>query len=335
MGVKVKRLFLIMVLLALSANCMDAALNFSVIGNFQARTGADEGTHAGIKEMELALQSPLTENIQANIFLSVHGQDDGSFEFHAEEAYFNLVNLPKTLTGFENNWEIGGKIGQKNIGFGKLNPLHPEQWRMLSAPLAFERLFGEEAVRGTGGQLEWAIPLPFFLQVELGLWNIEREEENTSDLVLKNKTASGRLWTSFSSSDENELELGLSTLQPLSKENAAANGADLTYRWYISSSKRYVFQSEYILGNPGDSTQTLSGGYVLNSMKWNTIWETGMRYDWVDSVSGEGNQWALILTRHGSETSKTRVECLMNKDSSPTFIIQYIFGVGPHAHTIQ
>lgn len=317
--------------------------NFSVIGNLQSHYQKNNGFEANIEEIELAWQSPLTANIQANIIYAIHNAGDGTYEAHAEEVYFNIPNLPESLLGIKNNLGIGGKLGKKLIPFGKNNLQHPEQWKTISKPLAFLYTFGPESLNGTGIQFEYLLPLPFFTQLEIGQWEIESPEEEESEFKgnqfsvgnFGNVYTNARIWSAFTPTDTQEIELGLSHLIPKNNSSQKISGMDITYKNYLGSSKILMLRTEYLNCHNKPYESDVRGGYVLTSMLWNPTWETGMRYDWFDKESNKQSQYVLMVTHHNSEFSKTRFECSMDKYSSPLFSIQYLFGVGPHAHTIQ
>ena len=57
----------------------------------------------------------------------------------------------------------GTIVGKKLIGFGKINPLHPEQWQFVDRPILNQTFLGKASLSAEGVQLLTLLPLPFFL----------------------------------------------------------------------------------------------------------------------------------------------------------------------------
>ena len=59
------------------------------------------------------------------------------------------------------------KAGQFLTRMGRLNPTHPHSWSFVDQPLVNGTLLGSEGSRGTGLEVSWLTPLPWFVDVLL------------------------------------------------------------------------------------------------------------------------------------------------------------------------
>lgn len=327
--------------------------NISVIGNFLGQYSKSEKTF-DVKEIEFSFQHYLYPSVKADIFTALHKEESGERNFELEEAYvtfFDLVGV--MLPDSSLNLGLGALAGKKFLNIGKTNPLHPEQWHFADRPLAIQQfLGGDEGLSAEGGQLSYLLPLPFFSQIEAGYWTANNheeeigEEEEHAEIEYSNKLFHTRLWNSFKINNKKELELGISYL--IGNTSAASEedkqhlyGVDLTYTQEIDSNRILKLQSEFYqakYGDEGEDRATQFGGFVSSFLNVNDYYNAGLRYGFLDMHNDEGNlqtQWALILSRQLTETSKFRLQYNTGNNLENTILAQFIFGMGPHAHVLQ
>ena len=132
-------------LLCISGNAQQAKPtdipNISVIGSFLGMH-TDHADSFEVSEIELSFQHMLYPSVKADIFMALH-KEDGELKLALEEGYVTFLDLfggvaPNLLSILG----IEGIIGKKMFNFGKINPLHPEQWSFIDRPIATQHVLG-------------------------------------------------------------------------------------------------------------------------------------------------------------------------------------------------
>lgn len=331
--------------------------NISVIGNFEAAYSDSDKTF-DVKELEFSFQNYLYPTVKADVFAALHKEDSGERNFELEEAYVTFLDPVRLwFPNADTNLGLGALIGKKKLGIGKVNPLHPEQWKFVDRPIAVQQfLGGDEGLAAEGAQLSHLLPVPFFSQVELGYWTAaphdEHEDEETEEteedhgVEFEDSLITARLWNSFAVSDSKELEWGISYLlanasAESSDDQADVIGTDLTFTQEFYSGKQLQLQAEYYqanYGEEGEEKETQTGGYLSGWLKLNPYYQTGIRFGTLGTHGDEGDtqsQWSFLITRQLTETSKFRLQYNTGENIESTLYAQFIFGMGPHAHVLQ
>lgn len=96
----------------------------------------------------------------ANIALKLDQNNETSIEL--EEAYVQSTSLPDDL-------QLKG--GQFYAAFGRQNPQHPHSWAFVDLPIILSRAFGPDGLRSIGAQMSWLVPLPFYTELFLGVFD--------------------------------------------------------------------------------------------------------------------------------------------------------------------
>ncbi len=322
--------------------------DISLMGNFQASSVQNDSDKTGfaMKEIELAIQGYLYPTIRSDVFIGIH-REDGQTEVHLEEAFLTFSGVSEGL---------GFKVGKKLLSIGKQNTLHPEQWAWVEKPLVISDFLGEEGLSAEGVSLEYLLPLPFFLQAELGFWqqtaaahahDEEEEETEHEAFAWTNWLSHARLWSSVAPVDNMELEMGISYLMGNgpeyleSRDDVSLWGGDLTLRYWMADGAKLVLQGE-VLGlrrELADETLSRWGGYSYAGYRPSREWEFGVRGDYSESAEETGNTQKAISaigTYQLTETSKFRLQYTndLEGDNHGVFA-QILFGVGPHSHVLQ
>jgi hypothetical protein len=320
--------------------------DISLIGSFLGRSGGGQPMGFSVSEIEIAFQQYLFPSIRADVFLAI-AREDNAPKIEVEEAYVTMLNLAEALSGapddssFLNHWSA--KLGRKKLDFGKVNPLHNEQLWTISRPTVLTTFFGDEGLALEGGQLETPLPLPFFSQLALGAW-----QSNTANagIGLASPVLTARWWNGHALSDTNELEWGLSALYanpgaaaPLDRSQVL--GLDITWKSTISDGSILLFQNEILSTVYTQDGLQLNpwGGYSFFGYRWNKQWTTGLRYDVVSTagdIATTTGSWSVEITRPFTETSKIELEYTLGTTEVPAqFLIELVFGMGPHSHVLQ
>lgn len=115
-----------------------------------------------LRNAEIALDGAVDPYLKgfANIVFKL--DKNNQTEVELEEAYLQSSSLPANLQV---------KAGQFFANFGRQNAQHPHQWAFVDAPIILTRAFGPDGLRNVGVQGSWLVPLSFFTEVSLGVFD--------------------------------------------------------------------------------------------------------------------------------------------------------------------
>lgn len=343
----------------------------SVVLNMQGLVTDNEADPADekimLKHSELALQGYLWPGIRADVIGAVgqHPEEGGHIHTHVEigEAYASFLDLPA-------NFQL--QLGRKLLDFGKLNPIHSAHWPIADTPLPLRRLFGEHSWYDDGFQVSTLVPNPWDIYFKLagGIWNgryLGGEDEEAEEAVESmgfrgpvewdGRVYTGRASLDFSLSEDTNLMAGYSFASDESGETAL-HGADLTLicRWPMTY-KKLRWQNEFFVGDfelenesHGESGEEplqenrydadAWGMYSLLQFTLNKYWETGAHWDWWDA-DYQDSEWSAsaFLTYYFTHSMYLRptyryIE-LADGEEEHAFLLQFVWGLGPHAHRLE
>lgn len=334
--------------------------DISVIGNFLYQQPEDNEAEFNVREVEFAFQHALYPGVRADIFTALH-QEDGETNFELEEAYLTFDNILYTWApNLPFNPGIGSVIGKKFVEFGKWNAKHPEQWVSADRPLPMQAfLGGSESLAAEGIALNYTVPTPFFLQVQVGQWTvghgheedgIDESHSHEGDVEVmehKNPISTARIWSSFALSDSQELELGVSTIQGNNRERRSSlqrnvDGADITYTYTRSTYQYLTINAEALRARyadeEGEPAETQDGHTIGAHLRFSKHYDAGIRYDVLEEHGGGSHtikQTAVYTTRQLTDTMKMRLQYNSSEELENVTTLQFIFGMGPHSHVLQ
>lgn len=322
-----------------------------------------------LEHAELAIQSYLWPGIRADFIGAIgqHPEDGGHIHTHTEveEGYVSFLDLPA-------NFQL--QVGRKLLDFGRLNPIHPHHWAIPDTPLPLRRLFGDHSWYDDGFQVSTLIPNPWdvYFKVQGGVWNGralgEAEDHEREDAAIENNVLGfqgpvdwgGRVYTARASldlilSDDTNLMTGYS-LAGGEGGDSVVHGADLTliHRW-PQSYKKIRWQNEFFFGDfelaREDSLEDETGQtgkydadawglYSLLQLTLSKYWETGARYDWWNGDYPE-DEWgataflSYYFTHSMYVRPSYRYSELADGEDEHAFMLQFVWGLGPHAHRLE
>ena len=226
-----------------------------------------------LSQVELSGVGAVDHYFQFEAHLVYFITPEGESEFELEEAYARTSSLPHGLQL---------KVGHWFTEFGRINAQHAHSWDFLDQPVIHSRLFGPDGMRGTGARMSWHAPLPWFVELQLGLQDAQGETmasfgssddeeapgghavEEFETRSLADFAWSTRLLQSFDLADETVGAVGLSGAWGPSaagtSTNSAVYGADLQVKWRPRSSDDgtfLLFQAEALRRVYGTSLQSL------------------------------------------------------------------------------
>lgn len=235
-----------------------------------------------VRELEAALYAPIDHVFDGFASLAAHQETDGAkFEIH--EAYFGSTKLiPRSRF----------KVGQFFLGIGRLNQFHRHDWPFISAPTVHRNFLGEEAAMDSGIEYGWLAPLPFYLDLTVGL---------TSGYVFGHSHTQGSKpaipthYLKLSHFQEGFNGRGglLFGASYLGRKNNAGDvqnliGADFTAKWKDDEGMQYLIQSEfwYRIMTLRDQDPTKQYGfYVFSSVPITRELSAGLRFDYFTNPS--------------------------------------------------
>ncbi|MHB9037710.1 MAG: hypothetical protein ACYC64_13695 [Armatimonadota bacterium] len=328
--------------------------DISFIGQGKFHTSSDnrdeDRNGLRLSEGELGIQGWVYPNVKADAFISMSPQEDKAAQL--EEAYLSYLGVRKGLNFY---------AGQKYVPFGRTNQLHSHSWPWVNRPVAFRNLVAEENLTGEGFQLSYVLPTSgnLFAQLDLGAWAGGGGGESTElpDIVVGPGAGfnglfnTGRLWTGCSLTPDDELELGGSIAEGESEDllipftqRTRLTGADISYRHFGDNDSRFLLRGEYFWRkelsdiNPG----TARGYYGYTDYRWDKRNSLGLLYSWSQfpqATDLHESQASLIYTHQFSEQYYIRLQD--NYGSRPGFDrynelwLEWVWGVGPHSHTLE
>lgn len=340
--------------------------DLAVIGNhrgtFLVPKGYEARNRFQLGELELALQQPIYTGM--NFYATLAGGADAGFNMGVEEAYVTL-SRPFKLP-------FDGTVGKRRLQFGKVNPMHPHQWRYVDMPAPLTAFLGEEGFFGNGASLNYTIPAPgLFANLELGLWGPTSahahehvpEEESSDDgdhhhghvgTGIASDMPVARLWLSKELGQSGEIELGAS--HAWGKADAGdpirLGGLDFTYRLFPSTFSRLQLQGELVWQRrkerPDNTWHTRIGHYLFLSYSPDKYYEYGLRFDntgypW--PLEGREQSLSFIVTNRLSEATLVRLQYKVGDRTSGVLLparkgfsevfLQFIWGAGSHKHPLQ
>jgi len=336
--------------------------DISVIGNnlgrFISVSGDSDRNRFQLGEFEIGLQQPILPGVRFDAFLA-GGADEG-FGIAAEEAFVTFSKI--------GHLPFGGYLGQKRLNFGKINAVHPHSRNYADQPAPLANLLGGEALAGNGASVTYLFPFKnLFANLELGLWSTRPGEDgitvgddpNTtfypSGAGIHGSFPMARLWLSKEIGKSGEFELGTSHGYGKSDmgDNIRLSGVDFTFRRFPSTFKRLMLQGELFWHNRDDRVggtgkHTRSGYYLLGMWRPDQYKEYGIRYDnsrfpW--PIDGKDRSLSLIWTDKLTEVTLLRLQLKHGDRTSDVFLpakkgytegwLQFIWGAGPHGHSLQ
>lgn len=309
-----------------------------------------------VNEAEIGMQGYLYPTIKGDAFFSFEREEgENNLNGVLEEGYVTFLETP--IKG------IGIKAGKMKVDFGKTNKQHPHQLSYQDRVSVLKNFLGEDGLNAHGIEAAYLIPTSrnIFAQLQLGLWRPESPqldpltnlETNDAGTRISNTLATTRLWISKSIGDDNELELGLNSAWGKSLFNGSGSNkkdpiqiyaADLTFRKFMPAHKKLSLSLEWLLHNRKipPSHISHSGYYVLGTFQSNKYWEWGIRYDnssFPAPTQGHGSGISAIITNYLSESTFLRYQVKHGNDTEQKsfneFIIQFVWGIGPHFHHLK
>lgn len=280
-------------LLLLALFCPPASLKASDWGGLQIGGAADLIADFGFKDanrdrklnvrsVELMLYGPTDHLFEGVLSFAAH-EYQGEFNLGLHEAFIKSSRLiPRTRF----------QIGQFFLGVGRLNALHQHDWPFIDSPLTQAQFFDGEGIIDSGLEVAWLSPLPFYMDLTVGVTNGWRITHSHGDAGKKPSFPTHYAKLEFFQ----DLPAGgglLWALNYLGRRDSDKTwlrlaGAHAVAKWREANFLRVLLQAEVwarFLKPQGVASENQLGGYLYAQYGWSPLISTGLRFDMLSSLS--------------------------------------------------
>ena len=291
---------------------VQTSISVDIVSNAFARQ-KEPSTKLQVREAEVFFYAPIDQTFDGILGIAAH-QEKGAALFEIHEA---TIGSSKLIP-----WSRF-RIGQYFLGLGKLNSTHRHDWPFTSAPRVHLEFFGEEGVDDTGVEYSVLPPLPFTLDLTIGLTNGWKfGHAHTAGEEPKTPTHYARLVSFAELPWDGGLQLGLNYLGRRDSKGTKTQlaGIDLTTKWREGKSVPFFLQGEiwhrWLAPAGVESTKSL-GYYAFPQVSLIGSLSLGLRCDGytvlnLEDATGKketnfADSYAPTLTWKPSEFSTFRV----------------------------
>lgn len=256
---------------------LDISASVDGVGQF-----GPEGTNRiDVREAEFLLFAPIDHLFDGQVSFSAHTETTGLFaEVH--EAYLASSKLiPRSRF----------RIGQFFLGFGRLNQFHRHDWPFTTAPKVHSTFFAAEAAKDTGIEYSWLTPLPFYLDLTVGITNgWVFGHAHTLGTKPYFPTHYLRALTYFDLPGKGGLQTGLNYVGRKNDQGTSSTylGLDATAKWREAQVLKLLIQSEFWLRlerpKAGTNVDTF-GFYIHPEYALGENFFAGLRFDYLTTTS--------------------------------------------------
>jgi len=299
-----------------------------------------------LREVELALESPLDPFTRGKAFISVTKN-----AISIEEAYMEWLNLPLNMNL---------KIGIFYSEFGPLNRYHDHALPQFDRPRALVNLFSNKGLGGTGLSTSFMLPRIIFADATSLDLTVVRGI-NAGDDFSFNKNAFlyiGQFKNFYDISQDSYFEIRLSGVtgqNPSEGNNLSYVGSmGLTYKWVPVGREKYRtfdWKTELLYSSRKESDRTIrSKGFYssvqnrINARFWiggrigySELPYDNERYEWDYSVNLDFWQSEFVFARIQYQYNRRIINSMDpyppgHLPSDHTVILQVCWAMGPHKH---
>jgi hypothetical protein len=314
-----------------------------LVGDANAKSDSGASDKLAPREVEFAVYAPIDHLFDGLMSLAAHNEGGASF-FEIHEAF---IGSDRLIPGSR------FRIGKYFLGIGRLNRIHRHDWPFISAPIVHEKFFGAEGALDSGLEYSVLAPLPFYLDVTVGVSNgFTYGHSHTAGEKPIKPTHYARVAT-FASIGDLDMQPAINFLdrQAGNGEDMRLIGIDYTAKIKSRDIQKVFFQSEVwqrTLQPKNADSETTIGYYVYPQYGFESHVLFGVRYDYLSVTSlkdASGNNivnsesgFVPTLTYKPSEFSTFRLayDIFENKQANETKKIQkievqgtYILGAHP------
>ena len=191
-----------------------------------------------IRTGEFMLAAPADHLFDGTLSFAAHDENEGIPVPELHEAWIGSTKLiPRSRF----------RLGQFFLGIGRLNQFHLHDWPFITAPRVQREFLAFEGVIDTGFEFSYLLPLPFFLELTLGLTNgYTFGHDHTAGQKPKLPTHYARAVTFKELPGDGGAQIGVSYVGRRSDADQRLTlvGLDFTAKWKEAKVTDLLIQSE-------------------------------------------------------------------------------------------
>lgn len=259
---------------------MKVSASVDIQGSSKVSGESDAENRIDVREAEILIYGPVDHVFDGLLSLAAH-KEEGASLFEVHEAFLSSSKLVPRSTI---------KVGTFFLGVGRLNRIHRHEWPFISAPKVHALFFGKEGVLDSGFEYSYVAPLPFYLDLTLGVTNgwVYGHSHNGGQKP-KSPTHYMRAGT-YSALFGGGVQTGLNVLSRTAAdgEKMVLTGIDFVAKWRDGETLTTLLQSEAWLRtrnvSKGDEERVF-GAYLLPQYAISSSVFLGTRFDYYSILS--------------------------------------------------
>lgn len=193
------------------------------------------------------------------------------------------------------------RIGQFFLGLGRLNQFHQHDWPFISAPKVQQAFFAsDEGAMDTGAEYSFLTPLPFFLELTLGLtrgYTFGHDHLGGAKPLVPTHYFRGVTYTSLPLGGGAQMGLNYLGRKDSKGISNSTFGLDLTAKWKEATQTLFLLQSEVWLGSLAD--QPRWGFYIYPQYFLGGSFFAGLRIDYYEESQASGFSGSVVSSELG------------------------------------
>lgn len=224
-------------LLADDGTGLKTSVSVDMVGDFRVVEDDTASNRFDVREAEILLYAPIDHLFDGLLSAAAH-REGGVSMFEVHEAVFSSSKLiPRSRF----------RLGQFFLGVGRLNRSHRHEWPFIFAPKVQQEFFGIEGALDSGGEYSFLTPLPFFLELTVGVSNgWTYGHAHNEGRKPRTPTHYGRIETYRSLPGKGGAQTGFNFLSRTTAQGDKTTllGIDLTTKWRSGAILNVLMQGE-------------------------------------------------------------------------------------------
>ena len=291
-----------------------------------------------LRSAEFMFYAPIDPRFDGVLSFAAHPEGSQAYgEPEVHEAYLASTKIIDSLRF---------KVGQFFLGIGRINQIHQHDWPFITPTVMQRELFAsDEGIIDTGVEVAALMPLPFYLDVTLGVTNgRDFGHSHVEDDVPRTPTHYSRVVT-FTDAIGLPTQIGLNYVGRTSAigEMMKLYGIDITGKIRVLGHMSWLVQAELWkreLTLEG-TTDELVGGYGYLQHYLSRDLAVGVRYDYSSVTSAKENNrsgYEINMLYFSSEFARIGLAYYHNKreqkgrdhEETNQMLLQTAFILGAH-----
>lgn len=291
-----------------------------------------------LRSAEFMLYAPIDPRFDGVLSFAAHPEGSQAYgEPEVHEAYLSSVKL---LDGFR------FKAGQFFLGIGRINQIHQHDWPFITPTIMQKELFGSnEGIIDTGLEVSSLLPLPFYMDVTIGVTNgRDFGHSHVEDDLPKSPTHYSRIVTYNDIVAPTQIGFNYVGRTSAIGEKMQLYGFDLTSKIRTYGHLTWLLQAELWKRELtlSGTTDELLGGYAYLQHYLTRDLAVGARYDYSTVTSTENDNsrggYEINLLYFSSEFARVGLAYYHNqrdqegrdKEETTQVLMQTAFILGAH-----